>query len=93
MRQQEKLTTRQLLIPYIANFIGSVIAAIGINGFFIPQHLLSSGIGGVAISYGSSRRYGQLYYEHSCSYCLLQVYGTALYHPCHYRYHYVFRTH
>ena len=49
MRQQEKLTTRQLLIPYIANFIGSVIAAIGINGFFIPQHLLSSGIGGVAI--------------------------------------------
>ena len=49
MRQQEKLTTRQMLIPYIANFIGSVIAAIGINGFFIPQHLLSSGIGGVAI--------------------------------------------
>ena len=49
MRQQEKLTTRQLLIPYIANFVGSVIAAIGINGFFIPQHLLSSGIGGVAI--------------------------------------------
>ncbi|MFR1190956.1 MAG: hypothetical protein ACLSDF_02590 [Megasphaera micronuciformis] len=44
MRQQEKLTTRQLLIPYIANFIGSVIAAIGINGFFIPQHLLSSGM-------------------------------------------------
>lgn len=49
MKQKEQLTKRQLAAPYIANFIGSIIAAIGINAFFIPHHLLSSGIGGAAI--------------------------------------------
>ena len=49
MKQKEKLTKKQLATPYIANLIGSIIAAVGINAFFIPHHLLSSGIGGIAI--------------------------------------------
>lgn len=36
-------------IPHLALIIGNLIVAIGINAFFIPQQLLSSGISGVAI--------------------------------------------
>ncbi len=36
-------------VPHIASFVGNFIAAVGINAFFIPQHLLSNGISGVAI--------------------------------------------
>lgn len=36
-------------VAYIGTFVGSCLSAIGINTFFIPHHLLSSGITGIAI--------------------------------------------
>lgn len=36
-------------IAYVATFVGAVVSSIGINTFFIPHHLLSSGITGIAI--------------------------------------------
>lgn len=49
MKTTQGTSLKQLAIPYIASFIGSLIVTIGMNAFFIPHHLLSSGIGGVAI--------------------------------------------
>lgn len=40
---------RKLALPYIMTFFGSLLATVGINAFFIPHNLLSSGIGGIAI--------------------------------------------
>ena len=39
----------ELAVPYLASFVGSLVVAIGMNAFFIPFHLLSSGLSGVAI--------------------------------------------
>lgn len=39
----------KLALAYIMTFIGSLICTIGINAFYIPHHLLSGGIGGIAI--------------------------------------------
>ncbi|OKY52746.1 YitT family protein [Megasphaera cerevisiae] len=49
MNPTEKPSRKKLATPYIASFIGNLVSAIGINAFFIPHHLLSSGIGGIAI--------------------------------------------
>ncbi|MCH4166197.1 MAG: YitT family protein [Megasphaera sp.] len=49
MQTPQKSSLKKKAIPYIASFVGSLIGAIGMNAFFIPHHLLSSGIGGVAI--------------------------------------------
>lgn len=35
--------------PYLAAVIGNIICGLGINAFFIPHHLLSSGLSGIAI--------------------------------------------
>lgn len=40
---------KEKVIPYAASFVGGLVVAIGMNAFFIPHHLLSSGISGVAI--------------------------------------------
>ena len=42
-------TLWELAVPYIASFVGSLVVVIGMNAFFIPFHLLSSGISGAAI--------------------------------------------
>lgn len=49
MQTRQKSSLKRKAIPYIASFFGSLISAISMNTFFIPHHLLSSGIGGVAI--------------------------------------------
>ncbi len=49
MKPLQTTTWKDLLVPYLASFIGSLIVTIGMNAFFIPHHMLSSGIGGVAI--------------------------------------------
>lgn len=49
MKTSQTVSWKTLSVPYIASFIGSLIVTIGMNAFFIPHHLLSSGIGGVAI--------------------------------------------
>ena len=36
-------------IAYVATLVGAVVSSIGINTFFIPHHLLSGGITGIAI--------------------------------------------
>ncbi|MUP59176.1 YitT family protein [uncultured Megasphaera sp.] len=35
--------------PYIAAIVGNIICGLGINAFFIPHHLLSSGLSGIGI--------------------------------------------
>lgn len=42
-------SAKDFIIPYIATFVGSLLVSIAVNAFFIPHHLLSSGISGVAI--------------------------------------------
>ena len=53
--------------------------------FFIPHHLLSSGIGGVAIMFyfavGLPVGVGIFRPQHTDYDCLLQIHGTAVYHP------------
>lgn len=49
MKSNQKTTVKKFFIPYIASLIGGLIVAIGMNAFFVPHHLLSSGIGGIAI--------------------------------------------
>ncbi|WP_301860054.1 YitT family protein [uncultured Megasphaera sp.] len=49
MKNTHTLSWKRLAIPYVASFVGGLIAAIGLNAFFIPHHLLSSGISGVAV--------------------------------------------
>ena len=44
-------TLWELAVPYLASFVGSLVVAIGMNAFFIPFHLLSSGLSGVAIMF------------------------------------------
>ena len=39
----------KLAIAYIMTIVGSVLTAIGINAFYIPHHLLSSGISGISV--------------------------------------------
>ena len=39
----------KLAISYVMTFIGCLICTVGINAFYIPHHLLSGGIGGIAI--------------------------------------------
>ena len=51
MKTTQDTSLKQLAIPYIASFIGCLIVTVGMNAFFIPHHLLSSGIGGVAIMF------------------------------------------
>ena len=42
-------TLWELAVPYLASFVGSLVVAIGMNAFFIPFQLLSSGLSGIAI--------------------------------------------
>lgn len=49
LNDQEKLTWKEALIPYLASLIGCTFVAIAVNVFFVPFQLLSSGISGVAI--------------------------------------------
>lgn len=49
LNDQEKLTWKEALIPYVASLIGCTFVAIAVNTFFVPFQLLSSGISGVAI--------------------------------------------
>lgn len=49
MNQTQKNSLKKLLIPYLSSLIGGLIVAIGMNAFFVPHHLLSSGLSGIAI--------------------------------------------
>ena len=44
-------TLWELAVPYLASFVGSLVVAIGMNAFFIPFQLLSSGLSGIAIMF------------------------------------------
>lgn len=49
MKTLPKRTPWEMVVPYLASFIGCLLVAIGMNAFFIPFQLLSSGLSGVAI--------------------------------------------
>ncbi len=49
MSNSEPFSWKAAAIPYVATTVGSLLSAISINAFFLPHHLLSSGISGVAI--------------------------------------------
>ena len=51
MKTTQSTSWKSLVIPYAASFVGCLIVAVGMNAFFIPHHLLSSGLGGVAIMF------------------------------------------
>lgn len=49
MKTLPKRTPWEMTVPYLASFVGCLLVAIGMNAFFIPFQLLSSGLSGVAI--------------------------------------------
>lgn len=48
-KKTSRISWKAEAVPHIASFAGNMIAALGINAFFIPHQLLSSGISGVSI--------------------------------------------
>jgi len=45
----EKYSKRELITKFIVILVGNILSSIAFNVFFIPNKLLSGGVGGIAI--------------------------------------------